>query len=764
VIPPRDATLDDFRAELAAAPGEAHELTLFVSGASNLSAQAVADAAQLCDDVLAGRYHLSVVDVNDDPAAFLPRGILATPTLVKYRPLPVRRFVGKLSGSGWTFSLPTSTRERQRGHRPPRSLLATATEPAATVRDGAARAGTGLADASSPRAGAHTTTEMEDMLRAIGAGEVDAFVVSDDAGVQRVFSLSTADRPYRLFVENMRDGAATVSSTGIILYANRRLAAMLSCSRETIVGSPLAMFVADAIPTWLREIQGPDDLGASIELDLLDGDGATVPVRIASSPLDLDGERLTCLTFTDLSDQKAQDRKITLLGQAQAVQMADLQSAQAALTEQATHDALTGLPNRALLVDRIDQALSYAEHSGSCTAVLFVDLDRFKHVNDTQGHAAGDAVLRGVARQLVTALRPADTVARIGGDEFVVLAPDVDSDLHAVDIGNRILAELSRRPDSEEDSERVAASVGIAVSLGGRGTAEILLDEADTAMYQAKALGRGRAEVFDASLRHQIEQRAAAQGMLQSALDDHRVVAYYQPIVDLSTGSVAGFEALVRLVERDGTVLPPAAFMKVAEDTGLVVPLGGHVLRIASQEARCWPRSGVKGQPLTVAVNLSPRQFESGDLPGLVRDVLEQTGIESGQLHLELLETAIIDLHPDLLQQLGRIRDLGVEIGLDDFGTGYASLTHLRRLPMTFVKIDQSFVQGLETDREDDRIVAAVVDLAANLGLRSIAEGIETKPQLDRLRELGCDQGQGYLFARPLPSKDVPKAIQHAAW
>jgi EAL domain-containing protein (putative c-di-GMP-specific phosphodiesterase class I) len=252
--------------------------------------------------------------------------------------------------------------------------------------------------------------------------------------------------------------------------------------------------------------------------------------------------------------------------------------------------------------------------------------------------------------------------------------------------------------------------------------------------------------------------------MLQSALDDHRVVAYYQPIVDLSTGSVAGFEALVRLVERDGTVLPPAAFMKVAEDTGLVVPLGGHVLRIASQEVRCWPRSGVKGQPLTVAVNLSPRQFESGDLPGLVRDVLEQTGIESGQLHLELLETAIIDLHPDLLQQLGRIRDLGVEIGLDDFGTGYASLTHLRRLPMTFVKIDQSFVQGLETDREDDRIVAAVVDLAANLGLRSIAEGIETKPQLDRLRELGCDQGQGYLFARPLPSKDVPKAIQHAAW
>jgi predicted signal transduction protein with EAL and GGDEF domain len=357
-----------------------------------------------------------------------------------------------------------------------------------------------------------------------------------------------------------------------------------------------------------------------------------------------------------------------------------------------------------------------------------------------------------------------DTVSRIGGDEFVVLAPEVDSHMHAVDIGNRLLARLSRRLGSAPEGDPVAASVGIAVSVGGRGTAEILLKEADTAMYQAKSLGRGRTEVFDAALRSQVQQRSTARRMLQSALDDHRIIAHYQPIIDLSSGNVAGFEALARMAERDGSILSPAAFMPVAEDSGLVVPLGGQVLEMACQEARNWAFTELTECALTVAVNLSSRQFERGDLPGLVRDVLRQTGIGPGQLHLELVETAIIDLRPDILRQLESIRDLGVEIGLDDFGTGYASLTHLRRLPLAFVKIDQTFVQGLETDHDDDRIVAAVVDLAANLGLRSIAEGIETKHQLDRLRELGCDQAQGYYFARPLPPRDVPQAIEHAAW
>jgi diguanylate cyclase (GGDEF)-like protein len=443
--------------------------------------------------------------------------------------------------------------------------------------------------------------------------------------------------------------------------------------------------------------------------------------------------------------------------------LTDLQDAQAALIEQATHDSLTGLPNRGLLVDRINQALFQAGRSRRCTGVLFIDLDGFKEINDTQGHAAGDVTLQRVARRLVAVLRPMDTVSRIGGDEFVVLAPDLDSHLHAVDIGTRLVSHLHDR--REGGGRPLTASIGIAISMAGEGTAETLLDEADTAMYRAKSLGGGRTEVFDVTLGRQVRHRSAAQRVLQSALDDHRLLPFYQPIVDLNTGVVTGFEALARITEADGRILPPSEFIPVAEESGLVVPLGARVLEMACAEARGWHEAGLTPAPLTVAVNTSSRQFEPGDLTAVVRDQLETTGLDPAHLHLELTETTIMGLHPDIVRQLVRIRDLGVQIGLDDFGTGYASLTHLRRLPLTFVKIDRSFVQGLEKGHHDERIVSAVVDLAGNLGLRSIAEGVETAAQLDRLRELGCDQGQGYLFAKPMPPSAVPAMLsQPAIW
>jgi diguanylate cyclase (GGDEF)-like protein len=442
--------------------------------------------------------------------------------------------------------------------------------------------------------------------------------------------------------------------------------------------------------------------------------------------------------------------------------MLELQAVQAALTEQVTHDALTSLPNRTLLVDRIEQALAVSKRTRRCTAVFFVDLDAFKQVNDTRGHAAGDVVLQRVAERLVAVLRPMDTVGRIGGDEFVVLAPEVDGPLHAAAMSARLIAELSR-DDAGGVVERVAASVGITVSVGGRGTAETLLHEADTAMYRAKSLGGGRAEMFDAALGRQAKQRASARRTLDAALDERRIAVHFQPLVNLSSGRIAGFEALARIAERDGSLLPPADFIPVAEDSGLVVPLGEQVLALACQEARGWQPAGVADRSLTVAVNLSPRQFGPGDLTEIVQQTLERTGLAPSCLHLELTETAIMDLHPDILRQLERIRGLGVEVGLDDFGTGYASLTHLRRLPLSFVKIDQSFVQGLGIELEDARIVSAVVDLAANLGLRSIAEGVETAAQRDWLRDLGCDQAQGYLYARPMPSSRVPAAIRRPA-
>jgi diguanylate cyclase (GGDEF)-like protein len=393
--------------------------------------------------------------------------------------------------------------------------------------------------------------------------------------------------------------------------------------------------------------------------------------------------------------------------------------------------------------------------------VLFVDLDRFKQINDTQGHSAGDVVLRTVADQLTSIVRPHDTVARIGGDEFVVLAANVESQSQAVDIGARLVTELNT---GVGESGHVGASVGIAISVEGRGTAEVLLNEADKAMYQAKSLGRGRLEVYDAALGREAQRRSNAQVRLQAALDDGRVIVYYQPVIDLATGHVVGFEALARIAEEDGSILPPVDFISVAEESGLVVPLGEQVLEMACEEVQHWHQGSAPAPSLTIAVNLSARQFEHGNLATIVQESLESTGLDSTCLHLELTETAIIDLRPDILRQLTLLRDLGVQIGLDDFGTGYASLTHLRRLPLSFVKIDQTFVQGIGEDQSDERIVSAVVDLAANLGLRSIAEGIESEDQLKRLRELGCDQGQGFLFARPLPPTGVSTELLNAAW
>ncbi|MEA2168881.1 MAG: hypothetical protein QOF76_2181, partial [Solirubrobacteraceae bacterium] len=368
-------------------------------------------------------------------------------------------------------------------------------------------------------------SEAEDTLRAIRAGEVDAFVLEED-GKHRVFSLATADRPYRIFVENMRDGAATVSSGGTILFANRRLAELLSRSRDAIVGMPLDRFVRGGIPGGVAGLRNPDRLSQSAEWELVADGGGDVPVMVGSAALEMDGDFLTCLTFTDLTAHKAQAQAIAELSQAQAEQMVDLRSAQAALVVQATHDGLTGLPNRALLVDRIEQALSAGLRSGGYAAVFFVDIDRFKQINDTQGHAAGDAVLQRVAARLLGVFRPMDTIARIGGDEFVVLARNVSSRIQAVELSERIVAAVSRPSGQPEEGERVTASVGVAVATGASTTAENLIREADTAMYKAKSLGGAQAAIFDEELGRQAQERSKAKLVLQSALDEHRVGAH----------------------------------------------------------------------------------------------------------------------------------------------------------------------------------------------------------------------------------------------
>ncbi|HUR18061.1 MAG TPA: EAL domain-containing protein [Acidimicrobiales bacterium] len=417
----------------------------------------------------------------------------------------------------------------------------------------------------------------------------------------------------------------------------------------------------------------------------------------------------------------------------------------------AFHDPLTGLANRVLFVDRAAQALSRAKRHPAAVAVLFVDLDRFKLVNDSLGHAAGDELLAAAAGRLKAVVRPTDTLARFGGDEFVVLCEGLAGEIEAVGVAARIEEAFSEPFQLTAGQARVTASVGIALASDPKDEPEALVRDADTAMYRAKQRGRAGHEVFSAAMRAEKTGKLQVENCLRRAVEQDRIVAVFQPIVDLRAGNrIVGAEALLRLNDADRGILLPAEFLDVAEESGLIVPLGAWMLREScAQAARCGAGPSASGPQATVNVNLSAVQLATRDLADQVAQVLQDTGLMPGDLHLEITETALTELSPDTLAMLETVTGSGVHLGIDDFGTGYSSLTYLRRFPVDFVKIDQSFVDGLMTDAEDLAIVESVIRLAGGLGLTSVAEGVESAEQALRLLELGCDLAQGYVFGRP---------------
>jgi diguanylate cyclase (GGDEF)-like protein/PAS domain S-box-containing protein len=425
-------------------------------------------------------------------------------------------------------------------------------------------------------------------------------------------------------------------------------------------------------------------------------------------------------------------------------------TAEALLRHQAEHDSLTGLPNRGTMSRWLTDI---GRDELAATAVFFVDLDGFKLLNDSRGHSAGDAVLVEVGRRLRAAVRPADRVSRFGGDEFVVVCRDLPGEEGRAAIAGRIEAALAVPIMYEHEIVTVTASVGVAHGHAELADATDLLRRADAAMYAAKRLGKDRTEVYDDHLHAAAQSRARTEAVLRHALDEDRVVVHYQPIVDLGTGEIVGTEALVRLVDRDGQLVPPDQFIAVAEESGLIVPLGTFVLRQACRQTAAW-RAGT-GRPLSIAVNLSPRQAARSDLLVTVLSALEEARLEHGALYLELTESALLEVNDATLTQLTSLRDLGVGVGIDDFGTGYSSLSYLRQFPVTFLKVDRSFVRGLPAVADDTAVVAAVIGLAGALGLDCIAEGIETGEQLRTLRGLHAAFGQGYLFSRPLPACEL---------
>mgnify|MGYP001253631910 CR=1 FL=1 len=441
--------------------------------------------------------------------------------------------------------------------------------------------------------------------------------------------------------------------------------------------------------------------------------------------------------------------------------ISDRKRAEEQLARMAQFDALTGLPNRNLFRDRLGQAIARAHREGWVTAVAFVDLDRFKEINDTLGHAAGDEVLKAVGERLRASLREGDTVARLGGDEFTVILEDVGTLERAAAVARKILAAFEPPIAVDGKDLFISGSIGLAAYPDHGSDAEVLLQHADTAMYHAKGEGRNALKVYAPTMGAEASERRSVEDGLRLALARGEFVLHYQPIVDLAGGAVTGVEALLRWQHPEWGLVAPGRFIQVAEQSGLIVPIGAWVLRRACRQAAAWRDAGVP--PVTVSVNLSARQFRKAGLADEIAAALHEAGLEPARLKLEITESLLMDNPQASGALLARLKEMGVTLALDDFGTGYSSLSYLRHFPLDVLKIDQSFVRDLSTDPEDAVIVRAMIGLAHSLQLTLTAEGVETAEQLAFLRAHGCQTAQGYLFSRPLPAAEAEALLRRGA-
>jgi diguanylate cyclase (GGDEF)-like protein/PAS domain S-box-containing protein len=437
-------------------------------------------------------------------------------------------------------------------------------------------------------------------------------------------------------------------------------------------------------------------------------------------------------------------------------------AADQALRHRVLHDSLTGLPNRLSFVDALGDALRRATASGSPVGILFLDLDHFKPLNDSLGHHAGDALLRAVASRLRAHLRPGDLVARFGGDEFGILIDRLADEEEALAIADRVAAAFAQPFSMEGVEHFFSASIGIAVARNSEQrtvNAELLIRDADAAMYRAKENGRARCVLFDAEMRAGALQRLEVERELRHALDRDELALHYQPVVNLRTGEVTGVEALVRWQHPARGLLDPADFVSIAEDSGLIEPIGRWVQERACRQALAWHEERPDSRPLDVAVNLSARQVAHRDLPATVAEIIARTGIDPAHLRLEITENVLVEESATAIASLETLNEIGVRLVLDDFGTGYSSLAYLNRFPFHALKIDRSFIDALGIEQERTAIVEAIIGMARALSLDVIAEGVENEVQLAELRRLGCDSAQGHLFHAAMPEAEISRLL-----
>jgi diguanylate cyclase (GGDEF)-like protein/PAS domain S-box-containing protein len=441
-------------------------------------------------------------------------------------------------------------------------------------------------------------------------------------------------------------------------------------------------------------------------------------------------------------------------------------AADEALRYRVLHDPLTGLPNRVSFVDSLEDALARAIVSGSPVGILFLDLDHFKLINDSLGHYAGDALLRAVAPRLRAHLRPGDVVARFGGDEFGVLIDRLADEGEAIAIADRVASAFSHPFSIDGVEHFITASIGVAVARASERqsvNAELLIRDADAAMYRAKEGGRARCELFDAEMRAGALRRLELERELRHALDREELTLYYQPVVNLKSGEITGLEALVRWRHPERGLLDPSEFVSIAEDSGMIDPIGRWVQESACLQVLKWHQERPDARPLDLAINLSARQVAHRDLPATVEEIIARTGLDPVNLRLEITESTLVEESAIAVASLEALSEIGVRLVLDDFGTGYSSLAYLNRFPFHALKIDRSFVDGLGIEQEQTAIVEAVVGMAQALSLEFIAEGVESEVQLAELRRLGCDYVQGHLFYPAMPESEISRLLSEGA-
>jgi len=579
--------------------------------------------------------------------------------------------------------------------------------------------------------------------------------------------LAERDQLFQLISENAADMIALVDSDGRRLYNSPAYLKVLGYSPEDLKAtSSIEQIHPDDRPRVLK----------AAEKARLSGRGERMEYRVRHK----DGSWRTLeSTASAIRNAKGQTDKLVIVNR----DITERKRAEEMLAHNAFHDGLTNLPNRALFLDRLQHALTLSKrHSNYKFAVLLIDVDEFKIVNDSLGHSAGDELLIQMGQRLRDSVRRADmvsrprtsgvpdrpanddTLARLGGDEFAILLDDIRDPIEAVRVAERVQAELATPFVVNQQEIVISASIGIAASTSPHTQAEDLLRDADIAMYRAKRAGKARCEVSDPAMHASAVQWLSLETDLRKALDQGEFRVYYQPIVSLQTGKIAGFEALTRWQRPEG-LLSPIEFIAVAEEIGLIVPMNRQLLREACQHLRTWQSEFPTIPPLTMSVNMTSREFAQPDLASEIRKSLEQTGIDPGCLQLEIIETIAMGDAEKSGHVLAHLKALGVRLSIDDFGTGYSSLSRLRRIPVDTLKIDRAFISNMESDPENREIVRAIIMLAHNLGLKVVAEGTETEEQINLLKQLNCEMAQGYFFSRPADDQAMLKllASNHSA-